>query len=274
MLCRRWYCLDSIGVSFKYTYIYKPDSKVFLLDLLSQMKSLLIASLFLLSIQAAPFGDVKQINILNQCDHSLQIGHQTNDGPRGPIVQLDADKSYQLTVKSDWAGRVWAKGLCDAHMCDGADADHPVSLAEFKLSSLNTDIDYYDVSFVDGFNFPVRIVPQIVDETDTLVKLDDKHCSISECTALPTCPLDLQLLDSIGKFIACESACSKYREDKYCCTGAHGSAKTCTSNHYADEIKKKCPDSYSYAFDDATSVYGCRANAYQVVFCPRNGTVI
>jgi hypothetical protein len=236
------------------------------------MKSLFISSSLLLlsslSIYAAPSGNKKQINILNQCSHSLQIGHQTNDDTRGNIVQLDSNKTYQLTVKSDWAGRIWARESCDIHVCDVAGADNPASLAEFKLSSINTDIDYYDVSFVDGFNFPVRIEPQMMDKTDTLVKLDSKHCRRSECTALPTCPLDLQLLNDAGKFVACASACSKYGLDQYCCTGAHGSADTCTTNHYANEIKKICPDSYSYAFDDATSVYGCRANAYQVVFCP------
>lgn len=241
-------------------------------SLQAKMKfSLLISSLLLLSssIHAAPSSDKKKIHILNQCGHSLQIGHQTNNDDRGNIIHLDAENTYELNVKSDWAGRIWARESCEGvDQCDKAGVDNPASLAEFKLSYTDTDIDYYDVSFVDGFNFPVRIEPQMIGGTDAVVKQDTKHCRRSECTTLPTCPNDLRLLDDAGKFIACESACSKYGKDEFCCTGPHGSANTCTSNHYANEIKKICPDSYSYAFDDATSVYGCRANAYQVVFCP------
>ncbi|KAI8989436.1 THO complex subunit 1 transcription elongation factor-domain-containing protein [Pilobolus umbonatus] len=222
---------------------------------------------------AHTYSDQKQIIIHNHCKHGLQVGYQTNDEPRGRLVSLGVRGSYQLSVTSTWAGRVWARKTCNFldSSCDIAGSDQPASLAEFRLYpiSSNMNIDYYDVSFVDGFNLPVRIMPDVINGLDELAILDKKHCRPSECTKLPRCPKELQMVDENGRFVACKSACSLYRSDEFCCTGAYNSAKTCGSNHYARKIKKACPDSYSYAFDDATSVYGCRAEVYSVVFCPK-----
>ncbi|KAI9273898.1 THO complex subunit 1 transcription elongation factor-domain-containing protein [Helicostylum pulchrum] len=213
--------------------------------------------------------DKKQMIISNQCGTTLQVGYQTNDDPRGLTFELSNNGSYTLPVSLNWAGRIWARESCDVLACDIASAENPASLAEFKLNNNNDDIDYYDVSFVDGFNLPVRIEPVIIHGLDEIVQLDSKHCRRSECTSLPTCHDDLQEVDDLGNFVACNSACSRYGDDEYCCTGEFNSAETCTSNHYAKTIKDICPDSYSYAFDDATSVYGCRANSYKIVFCPQ-----
>lgn len=234
----------------------KPCSLLFILTLFSVTN-------------AAPAADNKQVLILNQCNTTLQVGYQTNDGARGSTVELAIGQTHTLPVISNWAGRVWAREGCQVHKCDIAGAANPASLAEFKLNNNQKDIDYYDVSFVDGYNLPMRIEPQMINGLDELIKLDARHCRRSECTNLPTCPKDLQVLDKDGRFVACNSACSKYNEEKYCCTGKYNTAKACTSNHYANTIKGVCPDSYSYAFDDATSVYGCKASAYQIVFCPK-----
>lgn len=219
--------------------------------------------LFVIPAVFAALNDTREINILNQCGHALQIGFQTNDKARGEIFQLDSNAHHLASVKNTWAGRIWARESCDVHDCGLAGASNPASLAEFKLA---LDMDYYDVSFVDGYNFPISIEPLLKD--DNVVKLDDKHCRKSACGQLPTCPKDLQAKNANGKVVACESACSKYGSDQYCCTGEYSTSETCTSNHYAKEVKKMCPDSYSYAFDDATSVYGCKASSYKVVFCP------
>lgn len=227
------------------------------------MKFVLLLLFTLSHAYAAPSNDTKEITILNQCGHALQVGIQTNDKARGDIIQLNASDRHRLPVKTNWAGRIWARESCDVHDCGLAGASNPASLAEFKMAS---DLDYYDVSFVDGYNFPISIEP--IHPNDKIVKTDDKHCRKSTCTQLPTCPKDLRASNKAGKFVACESACSKYGSDQYCCTGEHNTAETCTSNHYAKQVKNMCPDSYSYAFDDATSVYGCKALSYQVVFCP------
>src|SRR6478736_5056467 len=65
-------------------------------------------------IHAAPSAaaDTKQINILNQCGHKLQIGYQTNDEPRGHIIPLESGKTHKLTIQTNWAGRIWARESC------------------------------------------------------------------------------------------------------------------------------------------------------------------
>lgn len=234
-----------------------------------KMKSILLSILLLpISVLTAPTNDKKQMIISNQCDKTLQVGYQTNDDPRGTSVEVNVDGTYTLHVNSNWAGRVWARESCDFYACDLAGADDPASLAEFKFNNNNDDIDYYDVSFVDGFNLPVSIEPIMIQGLDAFEQLDSKHCRLSVCDSLPVCPEDLKELDDAGNFIACNSACSKHGKDEYCCTGDFNSAETCDTNYYANTIKDTCPDSYSYAFDDATSVYGCKANAYKIIFCP------
>lgn len=232
----------------------------------------LIPILLPMTILAAPTNK-KEMVISNECGKTLQVGYQTNDDPRGLTFELSDNATYVLPVSMDWAGRVWARESCEVLACDIASADNPASLAEFKLANDPDQIDYYDVSFVDGYNLPVRIEPIMTQQqVDDPNNLESKHCRISECTSLPVCDQDLQEVDSLGNFVACNSACSRYGDDKYCCRGEFNSAETCTSNNYAQTIKDICPDSYSYAFDDATSVYGCLSNAYKIVFCPSSSS--
>jgi hypothetical protein len=231
------------------------------------MKLLLLFALLLQNINTAP-SDKKSIVVFNQCQHHLKVGYQTNGEPRGTSVHLDQGQAYTLPVPVNWGGRVWARQSCIYHDCELAGAGNPASLAEFKFSPLASDIDYYDVSFVDGYNLPMSIQPRVVQGIDHVEGQDDRHCRVSECKSLPFCPHDLATANQEGSFVSCESACSKYGLDQYCCTGNHSTPETCTTNHFAKRIKDQCPEAYSYAFDDATSVYGCRSNAYHVTFCP------
>ena len=108
------------------------------------------------------------------------------------------------------------------------------------------------------------------------------------------CPYDLQLnpLKDIGEercpcfigsdakhppFNPCLSACSKYGDSAFCCTGKHGSAKKCGPNYYSQAAKRICPDAYSYAFDDSKSTFAVpMGSGFEVVFCPggRSTTIL
>ncbi|KAI8094845.1 thaumatin [Gilbertella persicaria] len=201
--------------------------------------------LILSLVSAAPLNT--QIKLVNQCGYTLQIGYQTNNAPHHHIIQVQ--DTHTLTVAHHWAGRIWAKA---------SSGDYPATLAEFRLGEL----DYYDVSLVDGFNLPLRIEPQSTEHVEL------RHCQPSGCLQLPSCPKDLQVFDQ-HQLVACASPCSVYGTDDYCCTGTSGTSNTCTLNYYAQQVKQACPDVYSYAFDDATSVYGCKTHVYHVVFCPQ-----
>ena len=67
----------------------------------------------------------------------------------------------------------------------------------------------------------------------------------------------------------CLSACAKYAEDQYCCTGNHDGPDSCQSNYYSKAAKSVCPDAYSYAYDDQDSTFTVpQGGGFQVIFCP------
>ena len=191
----------------------------------------------------------------------------TPSGPSG--WTLKPGHSVSFYVPSKWNGRIWPRtgctGVSSSHAhCQTGDCTAkfscgmqwgalPASLAEFNLDA--GGLDFYDVSYVDGFNAPVTI----------------QGCKKAGC---PTdinkhCPSILQVKEK-GKVIACKSACTALHKDKYCCTGTYSSRQKCVPTNYSKYFKKECPSAYSYAYDDATSTFACTAkssNKYAITFC-------
>jgi Thaumatin family len=72
-------------------------------------------------------------------------------------------------------------------------------------------------------------------------------------------------------FNPCLSACAKWGDPQYCCTGSHDSPSTCSPSEYSTNAKTACPDAYSYAFDDQTSTFIIPAQpgaGFEIIFCP------
>lgn len=86
------------------------------------------------------------------------------------------------------------------------------------------------------------------------------------------CPKELQLLggDQNQGVVGCRSACEAFKLDKYCCSGEFANPNTCKPSYYSTIFKKACPRAYSYAFDDGTSTFTCKAYEYDIVFCPNS----
>lgn len=78
---------------------------------------------------------------------------------------------FQRTVKApnDWSGRFWARTYCDVNtkhcltgdcgnriQCGGNGEAPPASLVEITLNGWE-NLDYYDISLVDGFNLAVSV---------------------------------------------------------------------------------------------------------------------
>ena len=84
------------------------------------------------------------------------------------------------------------------------------------------------------------------------------------------CPKELQVIggEEEGGVVACRSACGAFGLDQYCCSGEFANPTTCQPSSYSTIFKSACPRAYSYAFDDGTSTFTCKANEYAVVFCP------
>jgi hypothetical protein len=150
-----------------------------------------------------------------------------------------------------------------------------VTLAEFGLDKYEGN-DFYDISLVDGYNLLMKIEP-IAGTFQTSPFGNPKYdCKAVLCKhdMLSDCPNELKEVKN-GRTVACLSACSKFHNQEYCCPNGSpfGSAKTCKASSYAHYFKQRCPDAYSYAFDDEKSTFACRSgngktSGYITTFCP------
>ncbi|KAL8152883.1 LOW QUALITY PROTEIN: hypothetical protein V2J09_010643 [Rumex salicifolius] len=186
--------------------------------------------------------------------------------------------SSTIDAPSDWQGRIWARTLCATNSsgdffcsvgdcgsgnvsCSGRSGSQPISLVEFALNGFN-NMDFYDVSLVDGFNLPVTITP-----------------SNSACNASAGCPKDINSVcpwpmaiknpSDNSSVVACKSACFAFNADSYCCRGEFNTPQKCSQSDYAVVFKSQCPHAYTYAFDQQTNTYTCATGGdYFITFCP------
>jgi hypothetical protein len=174
----------------------------------------------------------------------------------------------------------------------------PVSLAEFTLDA-GDGHTYYDISLVDGYNIPIAIVLQPLENVtldDIPPNLTNPSCQgtsgllaaqnynpypdnpdflrtnssyplpfdqkVDENEVSRWCPWDLQQSppdkpgdgvypypdDNIQRpsFNPCFSACAKNNKPEDCCTGEYNSASKCRPGDYSKNVKKICPDAYSF----------------------------
>ncbi|KAL4200758.1 hypothetical protein AMTRI_Chr02g212740 [Amborella trichopoda] len=130
----------------------------------------------------------------------------------------------------------------------------PATLAEYALNQFSI-LDFFDMSLVDAFNLPMVIQPTVTSSTG--------KCRRISCTAdiNDQCPNELR---SPG---GCQSACTAFKSDQYCCTGS--AANNCDPTNYSRFLKDRCPDAYSYPKDDSSSTFTCPSRTnHRVVFCP------
>ncbi|BAT06258.1 Os08g0517800 [Oryza sativa Japonica Group] len=122
--------------------------------------------------------------------------------------RLDPGQSVQVPAPAGWSGRIWARTGCDFSgaggaaaaaaagaaacqtgdcggrlECGGTGATPPATLFEVTLGKVGGgagagDLDYYDVSLVDGYNLPVVAVPQAGGATG-----GGGGCATTGCTA-------------------------------------------------------------------------------------------
>ncbi|KXJ85150.1 thaumatin, partial [Microdochium bolleyi] len=161
------------------------------------------------------------------------------------------------------AGRVWARqycengtncaiGDCGSGDCWNYSADN-TTLFEFTLKSGSL---WYDISLVDAFTCGITVIPEEVDGQmcKSITCSPDDILGMSEQT--PLCPkenlvLGENITGNISTAPYCLSDCRLYGSDEYCCSG--GPPCQASSRWF----KAACPDAYSYAFDDASSLWRC-----------------
>lgn len=229
--------------------------------------------------------------VTNNCPYTIWPGTLAGAGtPQLPTTgfRLDSGQSVSIPTTVGWSGRIWARtgcqfdgfgmgkcqtGDCAGRLeCDGMGATPPASLFEITLGAGN-DKDFYDVSIVDGYNIPLVAAPQGV----------GGECNATGCVSDINmgCPKELQVVDSGdgvsmpetsggggGGVVACKSACGAFGLDQYCCSGEFANPTTCKPSFYSTIFKRACPTAYTYAFDDGTSIFTCKAFDYAIIFCP------
>ncbi|XP_004241432.1 pathogenesis-related thaumatin-like protein 3.5 [Solanum lycopersicum] len=222
--------------------------------------------------------------IRNNCPFTIWPGTLAGAGtPPLPATgfRLDAGQSITIPSVAGWSGRIWARtgctfdasgigscqtGDCGGKLeCSGLGATPPASLFEITLG-VGDNKDFYDVSIVDGYNLPMVALPQGV----------NGGCNATGCLSNLNmgCPKELQVMGEYGgegNVVACKSACEAFGLDQYCCAGQFANPTTCQPSFYSTIFKNACPRAYSYAFDDGTSTFTCKANDYAIIFCPMNG---
>ncbi|KAK4381085.1 Pathogenesis-related thaumatin-like protein 3.5 [Sesamum angolense] len=222
--------------------------------------------------------------ITNNCPFAIWPGTLAGAGtPQLPATgfQLDSGQSITIPTVPGWSGRIWARTGCTFNamgigscvtgdcggklQCDGIGATPPASLFEITLGT-GDQKDFYDVSIVDGYNLPLVAAPRGV----------YGECNATGCVADINmgCPKELQVIGSDereGGVVACKSACEAFGLDQYCCSGEFANPTTCRPSFYSGIFKRACPRAYSYAFDDGTSTFTCKASEYDIIFCPNSG---
>ncbi|KAK6135179.1 hypothetical protein DH2020_031075 [Rehmannia glutinosa] len=222
--------------------------------------------------------------ITNNCPYTIWPGTLAGSGtPQLPATGFQLDSGYTIAIPTvpGWSGRIWARtgctfdatgvgscqtGDCGGRLeCNGLGATPPASLFEITLG-IGDQKDFYDVSIVDGYNLPLVAGPRGV----------YGGCNATGCVADINmgCPRELQVIGSDegeGGVVACKSACEAFGLDQYCCSGEFANPTTCRPSFYSGIFKRACPRVYSYAFDDGTSTFTCKASEYAIIFCPNSG---
>ncbi|KAF8403863.1 hypothetical protein HHK36_011969 [Tetracentron sinense] len=229
----------------------------------------LLLVLFFLGADAAVF------TLQNGCRNTIWPGIQP--GANSPQLlngglRLRPGEIVKITAPKGWSGRLWGRRGCSfdssgkgncvtgdcggVRECAGAGGAPPATLAEFTLDS---PVDFYDVSLVDGYNIAISISPS---------GGSGAMCKPARCVSdlNRSCPKSLQVTRN-GRVVACNSACMAFNTPEYCCTGAFGTPNTCKPTNYSRAFKAACPTAYSYAYDDPTSTFTCKGANYLIKFC-------
>jgi hypothetical protein len=228
----------------------------------------------------------RTITVTNTCPYDIWPALLTanNTGPYTNGFHLAAQSSLKLWVSYDWTGRIWARtncsfnetshtGPCFTGSCANVldcqlSGQPPTTLAEFNLLGWQ-NLSYWDISLVNGYNLPIAIYS---DPTGL-----DPTCQFPPTTSgiLATCPQELLYYAdapvSYNEVAGCMSACDRYGDAKYCCTGGDNKPNKCGPSRFSKPFKEMCPDAYTYAFDDATSTFASNTGpqySFEVVFCP------
>ncbi|ERN14771.1 hypothetical protein AMTRI_Chr02g212750 [Amborella trichopoda] len=229
----------------------------------SSMHSFLLLLAALNGLLVATMGATFEVR--NQCSFIVWAAARPGGGRR-----LDRGGSWTFNVAPGTTqARIWGRtgcnfdasgrGSCQTGDCGGVleckgYGAVPATLAEYALNQFS-NLDFFDISLVDGFNIPMVFEPTVTSST-------------GKCRRIP-CTVDInsQCPNELRSPGGCRSACTVFKSDQYCCTGS--AANNCGPTNYSRFFKDRCPDAYSYPKDDPSSTFTCPSGTnYRVIFCP------
>ncbi|KAA8520262.1 hypothetical protein F0562_014518 [Nyssa sinensis] len=171
--------------------------------------------------------DATNFTLQNRCKATIWPGILAGAGIPQLMnggLELKPGQTININAPKRWSGRFWGRSECffdqsgkgscttgdcggGALECAGAGGVPPATLAEFTLDS---PLDFYDISLVDGYNIPLSITPFG----------GSGECKRVRCLSDMNrrCPSGLQVISS-GRVVACKSACLAFDKPEYCCTG-------------------------------------------------------
>ncbi|CAI9772708.1 unnamed protein product [Fraxinus pennsylvanica] len=225
----------------------------------------LLLAVSLLAITFFAYTHAATFDIVNQCTYTVWAAFSSPSPSAGGGRRLDQGQTWNIDVAPGTIqGRIWGRtscnfdangrGQCETGDCNGllecqGYGSPPNTLAEFALNQPN-NLDFVDISNVDGFNIPMEFSPT----TDVCRRL------VCNAPIVDQCPSELRTPGG------CNNPCTVFPTNEYCCTDGPGS---CSPTDFSRFFKERCPDAYSYPQDDPTSLFTCPAGTnYRVVFCP------
>jgi len=205
---------------------------------------------------------------VNSCKEDVWVGFVGQNGSPplfGGGYQLSAGDTKIVLVPVGHSGRIWPRTGCtfnaDGHCASGnccltggcLESDNktfglkcgysgaaPVSLLEWTLDATSGfgPIDYYDMSFVDGWSVPISIEPVAgTYNTEKDPGIGSWWCEQDGCTAsAPICPQPFQVN---GSPLSCNSPCQaavnakSADAEKLCCTCSLTDPITCPESKCA-----------------------------------------
>ncbi|XP_057970890.1 thaumatin-like protein [Malania oleifera] len=195
----------------------------------------------------------------NNCPDTIWAGAVPGGGRP---LKKDEEWSFEVNPGTKQA-RIWprtkcnfdgsGRGKCETGDCGGllecqAFGTPPNTLAEYALNQFN-NMDFFDISLVDGFNVAMDFSP-----------------TSNGCTRGIRCAADIngQCPNELKAPGGCNNPCTVFKTDEYCCNSG-----SCNATNFSKFFKDRCPDAYSYPKDDQTSTFTCPSGTnYRVVFCP------
>jgi len=229
--------------------------------------------------------DQRLVTFVNRMDETIWVAAAPS--ATSPLAAtgwvLPAGQSVTVTTPNNLNTRFWGRtgcvfssagvGHCQTGDCGGLFqckgwGTIPATLAEVNFDAWD-NLDFYDVSMVDGSNLPMYI--NITKSSGgTKDKISSDGCVPAGCTKAVNCPSVLDVKVG-GTVVGCISACARIGGDQYCCQGPDSSRADCNPTtwpvDYAAVFKSAEPYAYSYVDDDATSVFTCSGVCdYRITF--------